>query len=643
MENEINITTEEFLTDLYGSLDTPIYFNVAGKTWKHKPQSYMEAKDTLQWRNEQGDDIYYIVNSGGTTDDQITLFRSAFIDWDCGKDEQGNYFPMDTVSTKKQEFMSHLSTSPCQPTYIIETRNGYHGYWFLSDNPSSEQYKDIQKRLSSYFHADPSIINPARVMRLPNYYWYKSAHLCIPFFVSIYHKSDVVYKFSDLVSSFPSVYDSNSYCSEWSEGQRFGAQDNSFYYKDNTRSIYLGTYPPLPSEDPVVVKTYKEGIEFIKQQNIAEYLKRTGHITLEKMEYQSNDKIYMQCPFHNDNSPSANVYRREEDGIYYFKCHSKNCGYGPSTIIDVVQKISRASQADTLKMLFDYYHVTLDERWKNDYKEILDNNIAIITHLEEHQEQYPCLYKYIHKIKGDLISKLKFAQDHIALQSTQGEPLFICSLVEFERARTGLYIEDCGRQNERVDRYCLLGLMRKLPDDEITKGILANAYEQRRRIQKTRQVKNMARTQIYTIPEYTEELLAKAEITARQMKEQGIRMNSISSDVVYEIFGDNKAKEIYPQKNTSGLTAGGKQFQAQVESILLEEISIKGYSRIAGIVESLKQHYDWGRVTDRRVKKYIPGLLIKHGLVEVYADAGLKKSLNIEFNGFPKIIIKRVV
>jgi hypothetical protein len=113
MENEINITTEEFLTDLYGSLDTPIYFNVAGKTWKHKPQSYMEAKDTLQWRNEQGDDIYYIVNSGGTTDDQITLFRSAFIDWDCGKDEQGNYFPMDTVSTKKQEFMSN-----CQHLHV---------------------------------------------------------------------------------------------------------------------------------------------------------------------------------------------------------------------------------------------------------------------------------------------------------------------------------------------------------------------------------------------------------------------------------------------------------------------------------------------------------------------------------------------
>lgn len=99
----------------------------------------------------------------------------------------------------------------------------------------------------------------------------------------------------------------------------------------------------------------------------------------------------------------------------------------------------------------------------------------------------------------------------------------------------------------------------------------------------------------------------------------------------------------YILKNTSGITAGGKQFQAQVESILMEDISIKGYSRIAGIVDSLKQHYDWGRVTDRRVKKYIPGLLIKHNLMEIYADQEIEKKLSIEFNGFPKIIIKRAV
>lgn len=75
MENNIKYATEEFLTDLYGSLDTQIYFNTNGKTWKNKPQSYPIAKKTLLWRNGQGDDIYFIPNSGGSKDDQIVVLN----------------------------------------------------------------------------------------------------------------------------------------------------------------------------------------------------------------------------------------------------------------------------------------------------------------------------------------------------------------------------------------------------------------------------------------------------------------------------------------------------------------------------------------------------------------------------------------
>jgi penicillin-binding protein-related factor A (putative recombinase) len=209
MEHEIKITTEEFLTDLYGSLETQIYFNTNGKTWNNKPQTYLTAKKTLQWRNILGDDIYFIPNSGGSKDDQITIFRSAFIDWDYGKDENGNYFSLDIVKPKKLEFLTQLEKCPLRPTYIIETRNGYHLYWFLLDNPSRDQYVDIQKCLIYYFKSDPAIINPARVMRLPNYYWYKSSHSLDPFFVTIVDRFSSHFNSSSLLSSFPEVSDSD--------------------------------------------------------------------------------------------------------------------------------------------------------------------------------------------------------------------------------------------------------------------------------------------------------------------------------------------------------------------------------------------------------------------------------------------------
>jgi hypothetical protein len=664
MENNIIITTEEFLTDIYGSLDVPIYFNVDRNTWKNKPQSYLVAKKTLLWRNSLGEDIYYIVNSGGSADDQIDVFRAAFIDWDCGKDKNKNYFPIEIVDIKKQEFLTNLSNSPLKSSYIIETRNGYHLYWILTDNPSRELYIDIQKRLSYYFHSDPTIINPARVMRLPNYYWRKSSHCLDPFFVTIVDKSGQSFTTASLHSSFPEVSDSDfetyrsgvraKSCSAGKrdyapikrtqesvlENQRKSAQDNYYDIIGYTRSIYLGTLSQFSSE-PVIVDSYEKVIEYIKKQNIAEYLNKCKKISLKESDYKDKNKIYICCPFHNDSTPSGSIYRRDEDGYYYYKCHSDVCGYGPGTIIDVVQKIHRLSRYDAVKLLIERFNIIIDDKWKTEYKEVLEQNIKIIENIGQYKDKYPNLYRYIHRIKGDLISKLRFAQEHVALKSVAGEPMFICSLLEFEKLKTKGMANDIGRQNERIDRYCLLGLMRKLPDNEITSGILCNAYENRKKIQKTHNIKNMSRTQIYSFTEYTEGLLVEADKTAALIKSHGVRMNSISYDLISDVFGANTAKTIYPQKNIKGMSISGKQFQGQVESILLEELSTRGYSKVIDIVNHLKAKYNWGKVTDRRVKKYIPGLLIKHGLEEVYCDEELKEKLYIQCQGYPRIIIRR--
>lgn len=680
MENSIIISTEEFLTDLYGSLHVPIYFNVNKKTWWEKPQTYLTARNKLRWRNNQKEDICFIVNSGGSKNEQITDIRAAFIDWDCGRDENDKYFPIEIVRIKKQEFLTKLLICPHKPSYIIETRNGYHVYWILTDNPTRELYITLQNRLIYYFNSDPSVKKPAQVMRLPNYDWCKNS--CEPFFVYIFYRSGLKYSSSSLLSSFPAVPDSkidtliHNNILSFSSGKkeytsdnkaqntvsenhtpveplekgisgidpdrepRFGAQVNINNNKEYTSSIYLGTYPLL-SQEPVIVNTYGEGIEYIKKQNIADYLVKQNIIALKETEYQNKDKISIRCPLHNDTTPSASIYRRESDGYFMLKCHSTKCGFGPASIIDVVQKIYKIPQLDALKLLIGQYHVKIDESWKDEYREILEQNIITIENIGQYKDKYPNLYRCIHRIKGDLISKLVFAIEHIALLSTTGEPMFICSLLEFEKARTGLLTEDYGRQNERIDRYCLLGLLRKLPDDEITNGILFNAYERRKKIQKINKISNMARTQIYTFPEYNDVILMEANQIAEQVKTRGIRMNSISWDVAYEIFGEKKAKEMYPQRQFSGLTKNGESFKEHVESVLLEDMGSRGYSRVSEIVDRLRQNFNWSRVTDRRVKKYIPGLLVKHDLMEIYSNKTIKVRVNILDAGYPRIIIRR--
>ena len=115
------ITTEQFLEDLFGGPDVDIIFNTNGKSWKDSPQPYHQAQPTLQSYNEDKQaDIYFIPNSGGTKNDDITTINSLFIDWDAGRDTTKQYYSLDIVNQKKQVFLQKLTQFSYRPTYVRE-------------------------------------------------------------------------------------------------------------------------------------------------------------------------------------------------------------------------------------------------------------------------------------------------------------------------------------------------------------------------------------------------------------------------------------------------------------------------------------------------------------------------------------------
>ncbi len=57
----------------------------------------------------------------------------------------------------------------------------------------------------------------------------------------------------------------------------------------------------------------------------------------------------------------------------------------------------------------------------------------------------------------------------------------------------------------------------------------------------------MPQVQFYAFPEYFPTLLQEADNTMKTLKECGVRMNAVSRDLIVEIFGEEKARLIYPQ------------------------------------------------------------------------------------------------
>ena len=621
-----DITTQQFLADLFGGPDAKIIFNTNCRSWKGSPQTYRQAQPTLQFRNEvEQADIYFIPNAGGTKNDDITTINSLFIDWDAGRDANKQYYSLDIVNQKKQVFLHNLSEFSMSPSYIIETRNGYHVYWLLYSGCTSSRFTFLQKALIHHFNSDPAIHNPNRVMRLPGYYACKAGQY-EPFFVSIIEHNSIRYSHTDFSSLLPAVPEEPEISDKGtnkSGSWGLGTHNNPSSITSNTStssnssSSIVG--PKTLRTEKIVFSHIEKAIDYLKRQDLSEYLNI------------GNTKGRTHCPFHTDNNPSASIYQHQE--YYMLKCHSSNCSFDCDTIIGVTQKLYGISRISAITKLMKQYNLQIDDTWREEYREKLTSNIELINNIDEWKSHYPELYNSIFRIKYDLIYKIEYAIKKTQLRSKDDTPVFYGSLREFERiAKKNQSLVKHNGQNIKVDRYCLLGLMKKIDISELSTTIQTSIEDKRT---------NGNHIGIYHIPEYTKGMLSHANSIARTLKQLGVRLKGISRPLIEDIFGKEKAKEVYPQANFEESNEENDSFCHSLEPILLKQITKQKYTTVKQLLQELIMDYDWLTVTDRRTKKYLPGLLIKHNLIEVQSNKILKEKYNLESVGYPKIIIRK--
>ncbi len=161
-------TNDQFLTFFPGH----VYRYIDQTGMGRPPVSSVTRRDDL---NVNGYEAYFTVN--GFEDapnaklDNCTSLNSFFVDIDGRKDEK------ELEDIKKK----------LDPTFILETKNGYHIYWVL-DEPifknevTEEEWKSTVRKWERVEHsividlkADPVVKDIPRILRIPDtYYWKKS-------------------------------------------------------------------------------------------------------------------------------------------------------------------------------------------------------------------------------------------------------------------------------------------------------------------------------------------------------------------------------------------------------------------------------------------------------------------------------------
>lgn len=145
--------------------------------------------DAEKW-NRDGNGIFWTVNEfdGRRRIANLVRIRAWAIDMDDG--------------TKDEQF-AKLHASPLIPSLIVETKSGYHAYWYADDGKAKHWNAIVLDRLVHHFGADKRARDIARVLRVPGYYHLKNP--ADPFLIRTAWKADVSYTEARMAATFDPV------------------------------------------------------------------------------------------------------------------------------------------------------------------------------------------------------------------------------------------------------------------------------------------------------------------------------------------------------------------------------------------------------------------------------------------------------
>lgn len=121
------------------------------------------TNEQIKEYNKIGYNIYFLpnypssyVSSTNVDGSHIDIFRFVFLDMDL----------KDAVYNTKEEFLTRLLEYKLEPTFIVDSGNGIHAYWQISDLDAMS-YLRLQRRLIREFNTDDAIAKIYQLMRVP--------------------------------------------------------------------------------------------------------------------------------------------------------------------------------------------------------------------------------------------------------------------------------------------------------------------------------------------------------------------------------------------------------------------------------------------------------------------------------------------
>lgn len=610
---------EDFLKDIHCNNESIVKVDAKRK---------IKVKD-IDTENRKGGDIYFVVNSGGTKDREIHTFNAVFLDFDCGKDSDGNYKSLKKVETYKKLVMNSLNVFEFEPSYIIETRNGYHAYWLLDNSinkVSEEQWRTCMFLLIKHFNSDPKVNNPSRLMRVPFTLWMKNKNN--PFEVKMIKENKRRYDIEEIINILRELYGDNEVSDREDVG--FESIHNKKIYNilsyvstENTKLIkdrQVKELRKVLNSQPKIFNTNNECIEYITHQ-----IDLVVFLGIEVSKTKN-----FNCIFHNDRRPSANIIYPSKNGEHLYVCNSNSCGF-KGNIITCVEKLQGCTRLQAIKFIKQVYCLSVQEsQWGIKTKAILDENIRIAVS-REWEDSMSDIHSIINRYYNDLITITDIARKNVYVQDFTDDEDNVIFFVsnnyladKLNKAQASISV--------RIALFAYLKLINKIDDDKVPQRLRDNAikYAKQNNIKDT--------IQFYSIPSYSHRILIISMERARLWKERGCTIKGMSQEMLYRTFGEEIANEVYPKRKNVIPTNTANNFKELFERHLINMISDVGYATEKDV---LGRMFGIKVVKEIKEKRVLHQVLSENNLYRIRSNKEIKAKFNIKSNGYPFIIIKK--
>ncbi len=391
---------------------------------------------------------------------------------------------------------------------------------------------------------------------------------------------------------------------------------------DMIRNVdFKGINEAIGNNKPITFYTRTEAVEYINNYNMSEFL-------------GINDPKKFSCIFHEDESPSANIFlKKDKDGssVMIYKCFSECCEFRVGTLRKVVEYIQKSNKTKAFNFLLKCFNINIAET--EDQKEQraeLQKNIELLidgTLKNDHEALYERIKPYI----KDLIVLHTIAKENLPPKhytEDQVEFLVYCSMRHIANA---IGLKDHKRIMKTLSLFVYLGLVFKKERDNVPIEFLED-------VERAIGKKNAKHISFFGIPKYEESRHFEfGEKKAIEFKENNMNMKSFGYEMLLRTVGYSEANRVYPKRKQRELTEQQRELSSLFEKVIMKQIKEKGWTTNNLIKEDIQSTEGF---RENNLKMIIGEVVSKYDLDVVQLNKKIKEEYKIGINGYPKIICK---